>query len=42
MGLSIARDIVRAHDGKLRVQNTPEGGARFSFTLPAFHEVQLS
>src|ERR1035438_4250005 len=42
MGLSIARDIVRAHDGKLRVQNTPEGGAQFSFTLPAFHEVQLS
>jgi len=25
MGLSIARDIVRAHHGKLRVQNTPEG-----------------
>jgi two-component system sensor histidine kinase KdpD len=42
MGLSIARDIVRAHHGKLRVQNTPEGGAQFSFTLPAFHEVQLS
>jgi signal transduction histidine kinase len=42
MGLSIARDIVRAHHGKLRIQNTPEGGAQFSFTLPAFHEVQLS
>jgi two-component system sensor histidine kinase KdpD len=42
MGLSIARDIVRAHDGRLRVQNTPEGGAQFSFTLPVFHEVQLS
>jgi signal transduction histidine kinase len=42
MGLSIARDIVRAHRGKLRVQNTPEGGAQFSFTLPAFHEVKLS
>jgi two-component system sensor histidine kinase KdpD len=42
MGLSIARDIVRAHRGKLRVQNTPEGGAQFSFTLSAFHEVQLS
>jgi len=26
----------------LRLQNTPEGGAQFSFTLPAFHEVQLS
>jgi signal transduction histidine kinase len=38
MGLSIARDIVRAHHGKLRVQNTPEGGAQFSFTVSAFHE----
>jgi two-component system sensor histidine kinase KdpD len=38
MGLSIARDIVRAHHGKLRVQNTSEGGAQFSFTVPAFHE----
>ena len=42
MGLSIARDIIRAHQGKLRVQNTPEGGAQFSFTLAAFHEVKLS
>jgi two-component system sensor histidine kinase KdpD len=42
MGLSIARDIVRAHHGKLRLQNTSEDGAQFSFTLPAFHEVQLS
>jgi len=42
MGLSIARDIVRAHHGKLRLQNTSEGGAQFSFTLQAFHEVQLS
>jgi signal transduction histidine kinase len=38
MGLSIARDIVRAHHGKLRVQNTSEGGAQFSFTVPAFPE----
>jgi signal transduction histidine kinase len=42
MGLSIARDIVIAHHGKLRVENTPEGGAQFSFTLPVFHEVQIS
>ena len=40
MGLSIARDIVIAHHGKLRVENTAEGGAQFSFTLPVFHEVQ--
>ncbi len=42
MGLSIARDIVRAHQGKLQVQNTLEGGAEFSFTIAAFHEVQMS
>jgi two-component system sensor histidine kinase KdpD len=42
MGLSIARDIVRAHHGKLRVQNTSEGGAQFSFTVPAFPEVRPS
>jgi two-component system sensor histidine kinase KdpD len=38
MGLSIARDIVSAHQGKLWVENSPQGGAEFSFTLPAFHE----
>ena len=42
MGLSIARDIVRAHHGKLRVQNTSEGGAQFSFTVPAFREDRSS
>lgn len=36
MGLSIARDIVSAHKGRLWVENVPEGGAQFSFTLPAF------
>jgi two-component system sensor histidine kinase KdpD len=40
MGLSIARDIVRAHDGILSVQNIPGGGAQFSFTVPIFHEGQ--
>jgi signal transduction histidine kinase len=37
MGLSIARDIVVAHHGKLRVENTAEGGVQFSLTLPVFH-----
>jgi two-component system sensor histidine kinase KdpD len=40
MGLSIARDIVIAHHGVLRVEETREGGAKFSFTLPVFDEVQ--
>ena len=40
MGLSIARDIVLAHHGKLKVENSPDGGAEFSFTLPLYHEVK--
>jgi two-component system, OmpR family, sensor histidine kinase KdpD len=39
MGLSIARDIVMAHHGKLKVENTPDGGAQFSFTLPLYYKV---
>jgi two-component system sensor histidine kinase KdpD len=42
MGLSIARDIVSAHQGRLWVKNAPEGGAQFSFTLPVFKEDQKS
>jgi two-component system sensor histidine kinase KdpD len=36
MGLSIAREIITAHRGRLWVENLPEGGAQFSFTLPIF------
>lgn len=38
MGLSIARDIINAHQGRLWVENALEGGARFFFTLPVFSE----
>ena len=34
MGLSIARDIISAHKGRLWAENRPEGGAQFSLTLP--------
>lgn len=34
MGLSIARDIIAAHQGRLWVENWCDGGAQFSFTLP--------
>jgi signal transduction histidine kinase len=36
MGLSIARDIITAHRGRLWVENMPGAGAQFSFTLPIF------
>jgi two-component system sensor histidine kinase KdpD len=34
MGLSIARDIIAAHGGRIWAENKPGKGARFSFTLP--------
>lgn len=34
LGLSIAREIMRAHHGTLTVHDTPGGGATFTLTLP--------
>jgi len=34
MGLSICRNIIEAHDGRIWAENIPSGGARFIFTLP--------
>jgi len=38
MGLVICRSIVEAHGGRLWAENSPDGGAAFHFTLPAFTE----
>jgi two-component system sensor kinase FixL len=38
MGLAIVRSIVEAHGGQPKARNKPEGGATFSFTLPAVEE----
>lgn len=35
IGLSVCMSIIRAHGGMLTAENRPEGGACFSFTLPA-------
>lgn len=42
MGLSIAREIIKAHQGELWVENMPQGGAKFSFSLPIFREESRS
>jgi signal transduction histidine kinase len=34
MGLSIAREIVRAHHGRIWVESEPGKGAKFSFSVP--------
>jgi two-component system sensor histidine kinase HydH len=35
LGLSICRRLIEAHNGTIHAANTPEGGAVFTFTLPA-------
>jgi two-component system sensor histidine kinase KdpD len=40
MGLSVARDIINAHQGRLWAENRAEGGAQFSFSLPTLKEDQ--
>jgi two-component system sensor kinase FixL len=40
MGLSISRSIIQRHQGRIWVENNPEGGATFYFSLPAATEPQ--
>jgi len=35
IGLSIVRELVRAHDGRVDVDSTPGEGSRFRVLLPA-------
>ncbi|MFH8439078.1 sensor histidine kinase [Streptomyces sp. NPDC018007] len=37
LGLALVREIAQAHDGAARVEEAPEGGARFVIDLPALH-----
>jgi PAS domain S-box-containing protein len=38
MGLTIVRSIIETHGGTIRAENAPDGGALFSFRLPAVVE----
>jgi two-component system sensor kinase FixL len=38
MGLSISQAIIRAHGGSIEFHNNEDGGATFSFTLPAANQ----
>lgn len=35
LGLAITKQLIDLHEGKVWAENLPEGGCRFSFTLPA-------
>ncbi|KAF9404970.1 hypothetical protein HW555_014085 [Spodoptera exigua] len=41
IGLSIVKTIIMAHDGALHVENKPQGGAVFVFTLPLERKEQM-
>ncbi|MBF0111366.1 MAG: GAF domain-containing protein, partial [Desulfamplus sp.] len=36
LGMSISHGIIKAHQGTIKAENRPEGGARFTITLPIY------
>src|SRR5581483_3442295 len=39
LGLFISKSIIDAHNGRMIAENCPEGGVRFTFTVPAKSEL---
>ena len=42
IGLSVSREIVEAHDGKIWAEANPGGGTVFRFTLPLVHDEMVA
>jgi signal transduction histidine kinase len=40
LGLAIVKKIILQHDGQVRVENAPDGGARFELRLPASRRLE--
>jgi C4-dicarboxylate-specific signal transduction histidine kinase len=40
IGLAVSRSIIEAHGGRLWAENNPDGGAKFSVTIPVFSAEQ--
>lgn len=40
LGLAVAKGLVEAHGGRIWVENRPDGGAKFVFTLPLSDSVE--
>jgi len=41
LGLAICQEIITAHTGRIWTENRPEGGAAFSFEIPAFTDISI-
>ena len=42
VGLAICKAVVEAHGGTITADDSPSGGARFTFTLPVFGDLMTS